>query len=509
MPTPEQLQEENERLRAELTSYKEAEQINKDKKGQFIKWLNNISSWFFLGSDLKQSIKKLVIEVRDKDKKLSNDTLGDVLAHGVWRFTRIGCFTIALALVPVSILITQTVLFYYQNQKIDIQNNLVEKQNEKIDAQNIRLDQQTNLQEAERRSSLVFLFSNIMDAIDRELKNSKNKQRNLTSPLTGRIIALSTRLKSYKYLTQGDTLTTIPLSPERGQLLINLVESHLDSITYNNIFIKANFEEADLREVNFSRANLRGTKLNKSNLSRADLSRADLSRADLSRANLNKSNLNKSNLSRVDLNGANLSGANLNGANLNGANLNGANLNGANLYKANLYKVDLGRANLDKANFIEVNLSGVDLSGVDLSGVNLSGVNLSGANLSGANLSGANLSGANLSEANLSGANLSEAKLYRVNLYEANLSGADLSRANLYKADLRGGYLSEVNFSGAKLNGIQLDSARTSSSNFLVELDDNINDSKELQEKYYITSNANSFMDGKIYFLIKRRTELR
>jgi hypothetical protein len=39
-------------------------------------------------------------------------------------------------------------------------------QNEKIDIQNEKIQVQISLQEAERRSSLVFLFSNIMDAID-------------------------------------------------------------------------------------------------------------------------------------------------------------------------------------------------------------------------------------------------------------------------------------------------------------------------------------------------------
>ena len=43
---------------------------------------------------------------------------------------------------------------YQQNQKFDLQNNLITNQN-------TRLDQQTYLQEAERRGSLVFLFSKI------------------------------------------------------------------------------------------------------------------------------------------------------------------------------------------------------------------------------------------------------------------------------------------------------------------------------------------------------------
>ncbi len=217
MPTPEELQKENDHLKAKLAAYHAAQ---KQKKWNFIKRLAGIGSWFFLGGDLKQSIKQLVVEVRAKDQTISDDTLGNVLAHGAWRLTRIGCFAILVAIIPVAIFIVQTTLLYYQNQKID--------------AQNIRLDQQTNLQEAERRSSLVFLFSNVMDAVDRELRDKTNPSRKLSKPLRGRIIALSRRLEPYKYLTEGDTLSAKPLSPERGQLLINLVESDLDSVTYGS-----------------------------------------------------------------------------------------------------------------------------------------------------------------------------------------------------------------------------------------------------------------------------------
>jgi len=136
---------------------------------------------------------------------------------------------------------TQNLYIQKQIAQADIQNKLVQQQNIKIEHQNKRLDQQTNLQEAERRSSLVFLFSNIMDAIDSELKDSLNKKDTLSKQLIGRIIALSTRLSPYRYLTEGDTLISHPLSPERGQLLVNLVESDLDSNTYKKIWFLKGF----------------------------------------------------------------------------------------------------------------------------------------------------------------------------------------------------------------------------------------------------------------------------
>ena len=116
MPTPEELQKENDHLKAKLAAYHAAQ---KQKKWNFIKRLAGIGSWFFLGGDLKQSIKQLVVEVRAKDQTISDDTLGNVLAHGAWRLTRIGCFAILVAIIPVAIFIVQTTLLYYQNLMIN------------------------------------------------------------------------------------------------------------------------------------------------------------------------------------------------------------------------------------------------------------------------------------------------------------------------------------------------------------------------------------------------------
>ena len=117
MLTPEELQKENDRLKAELATYQAAQKAQQQQKGNFIKRLGSIGSWFFLGGDLKQSIKQLVIEARDKNQTISDDTLGNVLAHGAWRLTRIGCFAVLVALIPLLILMIQTTLLYYQNNK--------------------------------------------------------------------------------------------------------------------------------------------------------------------------------------------------------------------------------------------------------------------------------------------------------------------------------------------------------------------------------------------------------
>jgi len=208
-----------------------------------------------------------------------------------------------------------------------VQMRVKMNQNEKIDKQNIRLDQQTYLQEAERRSSLVFLFSNIMDAVDKELKEDYGKDsiRNLSPQLIGRITGLSTRLKPYRYLN-GDSLTAKPLSPERGQLLVSLLGSQLDTMTMDKIYNKADFSYADLeggkldsmylKDVNLKEVNLRSAKLGGANLRDASLYGADLKFVSLFNTDLNNADLTD-----ADLKGASLFGADLRGASLRGADL--------------------------------------------------------------------------------------------------------------------------------------------------------------------------------------------
>ena len=423
MQYSQKLQEENERLRAELMAYKETEKTQKQRKGKFIRNLSSLGSWFFLGGDLKQSIKELVNEVSDKDQQVSKNTVGDVLAHGAWRFTRIGCFAVIMATIPFLILLAQTTLLYYQNKKIDaqnelfknqnekvaeqtnlmksqnsllatqniffkrqlgqidtqieqagIQNQLVKQQNIKIEHQNQRLDQQTYLQEAERRGSLVFLFSNIMDAINNELQDRTKKDsiRMLSPQLIGRIIALSSRLKPYKYL-ENDSLINLPLSPERGQLLVSLVESNLDSSSSRFIFGKGNFSHADLRGVILRGANLVGATFGTRyastyylyddemlftgiNLTKANLENADLTRANLSNANLTKSNLKNASMEESNLDSANLSNANFSYANLAGANLSNAILTNTTFNKADLSRVKFIKSKLTNADFTNSNI---------------------------------------------------------------------------------------------------------------------------------------------------------
>jgi len=252
-------------------------------------------------------------------------------------------WTLWISVVTIIILILQTLILFNQNGLINNQNDLFEQQNTKIDKQNDlfakqnkRLDQQTYLQEAERRSSLVFLFNNIMDAIDKELKEDYGNDgiRNLSPQLTGRIIALSTRLEPYYYM-QGDSLIDKPLSPERGQLLVGLLESQLDTTTLDKIYAKANFSYADLSGDNLDKVYMKGIRLYYADLSMTKLRNTDFRGACLINANLTNSSLEYANLNNAQLYGTNLKNAMLNNANLSESRLAKNCLTNTNFFNTN------------------------------------------------------------------------------------------------------------------------------------------------------------------------------
>ena len=212
------------------------------------------------------------------------------------------------------------------------QNKLLTQQNELLIRQNLRLDQQTYLQEAERRSALILLMGNLLDALDHELKEDIGQKnvRDLSPQLVGRIIALSSGLKPYRYL-EGDSLIAKEISPERGQLLLSILSSEVDNGSLKRIFQSADFsfselegaalageflEGINLREADLSKANLNGAHLMGADLDKADLSGAILAGADLRKANLSETDLRETYITEVDFRGASLYGADLRGVDL-------------------------------------------------------------------------------------------------------------------------------------------------------------------------------------------------
>ena len=297
----------------------------------------------FVGKGLKRSVLRLFEEL--PNGKVSKVTLADVSSHLVWRLTRVGIFTFLLALIPLFILGIQTYILHSQNKLLQYQNS--------------RLDQEVNLEEGNRRSSLIFLMSNIMDKIGEELKDYKNDEKRLSDPLIGRIVSLSQALRPYRYL-ENDQLIDHPLSPERGQLLISLTNSGLHPSTYEKIFEKADFSYADLKNANFDENYMQGINLSYANLEGATFSNAILEYA-------------------------NLEGAKLTGVDFEETFMNGIILNDANLQNSHLHNVKMRNANLKKADFRNAELSGdfgysvidsIQLDGIEIGVLDLEGIEI-------------------------------------------------------------------------------------------------------------------------------------
>ncbi|WP_075344313.1 pentapeptide repeat-containing protein [Tenacibaculum agarivorans] len=315
-----QLQEENEVLKQQLKRIDE----KKAKSLRFKFFLTKKVATFFIGRNLKESIQSAIIEFNE-DKKLSKDTIADVTANIIWRLTRIGIVGLLIALLP-------TVLLVQQNWIITKQNKLFEKQNEKIEIQ-------TQLEEASRRSSQMFIMGEVLSDINKELENKDSTEGILSSTLMGRIISLSRAMKPYKFIqtytaesAYKDSLgLTKLLSPERGQLLITLLHSNI-----NKVFLRDSM--LNNRNINFRYADLSFLQVNN----------RDLSGIDLKSASLDFSNFDNVTLKRVNLNEASIVNTSFKNVALHNAFLINTNLEGANFYKADLRHTILTGANMEK-----------------------------------------------------------------------------------------------------------------------------------------------------------------
>jgi uncharacterized protein YjbI with pentapeptide repeats len=341
----ENLRKENLQLRQQLLLQK-GRVVTHNSKTIFQKVLFSTSS-IVAGKGLRKSLNQLYNEL---PHNVSKETLAEVTASIIWRITRIGLFAVAAAVIPIMVLLVQTTILDTQNEKLDYQNELIYNQN-------VRLDQQVQLDEGNRRSSFVFLMSNVMDKIDEELKNAPNGSRRLSEELIGRIAALSQALLPYRYL-ENDQLTPEPMSPERGQLLFALVNSLLDEQTYDKIFEKSNFSYAELKQANFSDAYLRNV-----NLEHAHFPDAVFSNANMEYAKLEQADLSDTHFENVYL--------------------GGAQLQGASLRSAEIVNVDFSNANLTRVDFSLARING-DFTACRLDDVRLDSTEIEFALLEGA-----------------------------------------------------------------------------------------------------------------------------
>jgi len=304
-------------------------------------------------------------------------------AKKTYRF--IGALTLLLIITG---WVFSSIVFYNQNEQFEAKSK----------RQNQIIEEQSALIESIRNENMGMMLSNVMGLVDEDLRNSAD--RSLSKVTMNRIAALSYSLSPYKYM-EGDSLSAIKLSPERGQLLLALAIVEMDSSSFEEIKRNTSFAGADLRGANF-----RG----------ADLSGIDLTGADMTSA---------------ELEGVNLSDAALKGAKLWGADLNNADLSGANLKRSDLSWTDMNDANLRSADLNGSNLTNAQLIKADLRKATFQWTEMSGAVLRDADLKGGDLFGAVLTKANLTNANLTDVLLRRADLTDAILIGTELSGTDI------------------------------------------------------------------------------
>jgi len=264
---------------------------SKKQKNYLKKNISLLVSNYFLGANLKNSLSKLFNEVPDQ---LTRETLAEVVAAVIKRFSRIWILGLLFALIP----IIQTIILHKQSTLIREQNN--------------RVAEQSELLEASRRNSMVILMSELMNVIDDELRS--NSDRYLSPQTIGRIAGLSNSLKPYKFLV-NDSLTEEPYSPERGQLLYFIINSSIAKRTLDKIYELSNFSRSDLRNTNLEKAYLKGVNLEEANLSNTNLIEANLSHAKLNGAIISNSDCYLADFSFTQLVSSDISNSDLRNVN--------------------------------------------------------------------------------------------------------------------------------------------------------------------------------------------------
>jgi uncharacterized protein YjbI with pentapeptide repeats len=289
---------------------------------------------FWAGADLNSSFDRVYQEL----PSVTKPAFAQLSASIVKRLTRVGFFAILFAVIPAFFLLIQTVILFQQNKKLEQQND--------------KIEQQVYLEEANRRNNLVFLMDNVLDIVHDELEQSPG----LTPPTIARIQSLMYGFRPYKFL-EDDKLTK-PLSPEKGQFLLALINSGISKRSMQKIF-----------NTSFNNVYLKGATMFEVNLENVDMPASDLQGADLYNANLKNANLNATNLSYAQLRKANLANAYLQASQLTNANLtdvilDGAFLEGANLENANLTNTSLDGAHVGSKKWLDElkdwNITGAD-----------------------------------------------------------------------------------------------------------------------------------------------------
>lgn len=200
------------------------------------------------------------------------------------------------------------------NRKLESQNRLILEQNRFLEAARV----------SENVSALIAqLFADIDTTLGPATANEKFRE--LPQALASRTSVLSTLCQPYD-VSPGDNIE-LRLSPERRNLLLNLVARRIDI----SKIPKADFSYADLRGADLSNSSLRGVNLRNADFTDAYLYGANLAETDLWSVVMRNADLANANLAGAAIIGGDLSDATLVGSNFSNADLTDVSLSGARM----------------------------------------------------------------------------------------------------------------------------------------------------------------------------------
>lgn len=328
------LEEENKRLKEKLSAIENAKKEKWSKR----LILSKKFSGFFLGKKLKSAITDFFNELEQK-RSVSKNTVADLLSAMFMRVTRIGAYLIITSLLPTLFLLFQ--LYYLRSQ------------NELISTQNNRLEQQTYLQEADRRSYMTGVLDGIIKDVTKEGYRNSGK---ITKVNSNRLIAISKILKPYKYL-ENDVLIEKPLSPERGYLLLSLLESNLelgviiDNNTQESLLSQLNFTYAELNNASLTGLEIYNINLDNSSLKASNFTKSTFIRSSFANANLSNTIFLKSDVMNCSFENSNLESVSFKDSTLNNVKFENANLKNANFSNCDIININLRNATVIGAKF--------------------------------------------------------------------------------------------------------------------------------------------------------------
>ncbi len=341
------LTEENLRLRTELEAYR----LSKKGKKGVTRGIGWFGAGIFLGKRFKRSLVQLLTEI--PQKKVTRETLAEVTAHALWRFTRITLFGLMVAVIPAAILIFQTLLMRSQNRMIKRQSEIMDMQNDLVSQQNQLIGLQLKQDDVNTQKSL---YAGEVNNVKRYLEGLTNRGINDeqgTQLIGKRIGEVSRKINPYQLSPNGEGT----LSPERGELLEAFIAAtkrlpRLEQYAHL-AYGEASFAQANLEKAILVDANLRGAILNAANLTEANLRGANLENAQLNQAILNGAPITNANLFAANLSNASAKGTLFNASKLKNANFSAADLSGADLRGVN----DVQGANFTETILINVKVS--------------------------------------------------------------------------------------------------------------------------------------------------------